>query len=61
MELVIAAVVGGALLAAGFFVVIWKVVSAAVDNLLDLAVLNFGNERAARRVEEKHGGHETEP
>lgn len=53
MELVIAAVLGGVLLAAGLFVVIWKVASAAVDNLLDWVILHFGNERAARAVEEK--------
>ena len=53
MELLIAAVVGGVLLAVALMVVIWKVVSGAVENGLDWLIHNFGNERAARKVEEK--------
>lgn len=53
MELVIVAVVGGVVLKLGLFAIIWKVVSAAVDNLLDWAILHFSNERAANEVEEK--------
>jgi hypothetical protein len=33
--------------------VIWIVGSRAVDNGLDWLILTFGNERAAREVEEK--------
>jgi len=46
----------GVLLAIALFKVILSVVSQAVDNLLDWAILHFGNERAARRIEEKHRG-----
>lgn len=53
MELLIAAVVGGVILALGLARVIWVVVSRAVDNGLDWLVINFGNESAAKRVEEK--------
>ena len=53
MELLIAAIIGGALLAAALMIVIWKVVSGAVDNGLDWLIHNFGNEQAARRIEEK--------
>ena len=53
MELVIAAVVGGVALAVVLMGVIWKVVSRAVDNGLDWLIHTFGNERAAREVEEK--------
>jgi ribose/xylose/arabinose/galactoside ABC-type transport system permease subunit len=53
VELLIAAVIGGVLLAGGLMVVIWKVVSGAVENGLDWLIHNFGNERAAREVEEK--------
>lgn len=53
MELLIAAVVGGVLLALGLMAVIWKVVSGAVDNGLDWLIHKFGNDRAAREVEEK--------
>lgn len=53
MELLIAAVAGGVILALGLARVIWVVVSRAVDNGLDWLVFNFGNEGAAKRVEEK--------
>lgn len=53
MELLIAAVAGGVILALGLARVIWVVVSRAVDNGLDWLVVNFGNDRAAKRVEEK--------
>lgn len=53
MELLIAAVIGGVLLAVVLLRVIWVVVSRAVDNGLDWLVLTFGNDRAARSVEEK--------
>ena len=53
MELLIAAVVGRVLLAAVLMTVIWKVVSRAVDNSLDWLIHTFGNEQAAREVEEK--------
>jgi hypothetical protein len=53
MELLIAAVVGGVVLAIVMLKVIWSVVSRAVDNGLDWLILTFGNERSARQVEEK--------
>lgn len=53
MELLIAAVIGGVLLALVLLRLIWTVVSAAVDNGLDWLIHTFGNERAAREVEEK--------
>ena len=53
MELLIAAAVAGVLLAAALWLVLWRVVSRAVDNGLDWLIHNFGNEDAAKRVEEK--------
>ena len=53
MELLIGAVVAGVLLAAALWLLVWRVVSRAVDNGLDWLIHNFGNEEAARRVEEK--------
>ena len=58
MELLLAGVIAGVLLALALARVIWVVVSQAVDNLLDWATLHFGNERAVREVQEKHGGHD---
>ena len=53
MELIIAAVIGGVLLAVVIWKLIWTVVSGAVDNGVDWLVHTFGNERAARQVENK--------
>ena len=53
MELLIAAVVGGILLAIALAVGIWKIVSRAVDNGLDWLIHTFGNEQAAKRIEHK--------
>lgn len=53
MELLVGAVVAGILLAAALWKVIWRVVSGAVDNGLDWLIHTFGNDAAARRVEEK--------
>lgn len=53
MELLIAATIGGVLLATVLMGLIWKVVSAAVENGLDWLIHTFGNERAAREVEER--------
>ena len=53
MELIIAGAIAGLLLAVALFKVIWVLVSSATDNLFDWLVHNFGNERAAREVEEK--------
>ena len=55
MELIIGAVVAGVVLAAVLWVLIWKVVGGAVENGLDWLIHNFGNEEAAKRVEEKWG------
>jgi hypothetical protein len=61
MELLIAPVIGGILLAGVLMTLIWKVVSQAVDNGLDWLIHTFGNEAAAKEVEEKwqRRGHST--
>ena len=53
MELLVGAVVAGVLLAAALWVIVWRIVSRAVDNGLDWLIHTFGNERAAKEVEEK--------
>lgn len=53
MELLIIAVIGGVFLAIVLMTLIWKIVSPATENLLDWLIHTFGNERAAREVEEK--------
>lgn len=53
MELLIVVVIGGVFLAFVLMSVIWKIVSPATDNLLDWLIHTFGNERAAKDVEEK--------
>ncbi len=58
MELLIAAVIGGILLAIFLMKLIWIVVSGAVDNGLDWLIHTFGNKRAAEDIEEKWRGRE---
>ena len=53
MEFLIAGAIAGVLLAIALFKVIWVVISSAIENLLDWAILHFGNKKAAREVEEK--------
>lgn len=53
MELIIAGVIGGVFLAAVLWKLILTVVSGAVDNGVDWLVHTFGNEQAAREVEDK--------
>lgn len=53
MELIIAAIVGGVLLAAVLWKVIVLVVGPAVDSLITWAILNFGNEEAVRRLHQR--------
>lgn len=53
MELIIVGVIGGVLLAVVLWKLIWMVVSGAVDNGVDWLIHTFGNETAARKVEEK--------
>ena len=53
MELLIGAVVAGVLLAAALWILVWRIVSRAVDNGLDWLIHTFGNDRAVREVEEK--------
>ncbi len=50
MEILIAGVVGGILLALVLLRVIFLVVGSAVDNLLDWLVLTFGNDEAVARL-----------
>lgn len=56
MEFLVAAVVVGILLAAAIALTIWKVFSKAFDNGLDWLIHTFGNENAARQVEDKWRG-----
>jgi hypothetical protein len=49
----VAAVIGGVVLAGALLVVIWKIVSAAVDNGMDWLIHTFRNDQAAKRVEQK--------
>lgn len=56
MEFLIAAVVGGVLLSVAVMTVLWKVISRAFDNGLDWLIHTFGNEQAAKRIEEKWRG-----
>ncbi len=53
MELLIVAVIGGVALAIVLAAGIWKIVSRAVDNGLDWLIHTFGNDQAAKRVEQK--------
>jgi hypothetical protein len=53
VELLLIAVFGGVLLGLVLLNLIWRIVSRAVDNGLDWVIHNFGNEQAARRIEEK--------
>ena len=53
MELLVIAVSGGIVLGLGLFAVIFKVVGAALDNLLDWLIHTFGNERATKELEDK--------
>jgi hypothetical protein len=59
VELLIAAVVGGVLLTVALMTVLWKIVSAAVDNGLDWLIHTFGNEerrsRSGREVARQGG------
>ena len=55
MELLVAAVIGGILLALILWTVIYQVVGRAVDNLIRWAIYNFGNEKAAERLREADG------
>lgn len=61
MELLIAAVLGGVVLAFVTMVAIWKVVSAAVDNLLRWLIYNFGNERSATELKKTQEETPSEP
>ena len=53
MEFLVAALIGGVVLAAAVTTVLWKVFSSAFDNGLDWLIHTFGNEQAAKRIEEK--------
>ena len=50
MELIVAGVIGGLLLALAVWKVIYEVVGRAVDNLIRWSIYNFGNEAAVRRL-----------
>lgn len=53
MELIIAAIVGGILLAGLLWKLIVLIVGPAVDNLIAWVIYNFGNEEAVRRWQER--------
>ena len=53
MELVLAAVLGGVVLAIAVVTVAWKVFSRAFDNGFEWLIHTFGNEQAAKKIEEK--------
>ena len=53
MEMIIAGIIGGVLLAIVLMKLIWSIVSPAVENGTDWLIHTFGNERAAKEVEEK--------
>jgi hypothetical protein len=53
VELLIVAVIGGVVLAIVLAAGIWKIVSRAVDNGLDCLIHTFGNEQAAKIIEQK--------
>lgn len=49
MELLIAGIVGGVVLALAAFKIIYLIVGPAVDNLISWAVVTFGNDDAVAR------------
>jgi hypothetical protein len=53
VELLVVSVIGGVLLAVALMIFIWRVVSRAVDNGMDWLIHTFGNDQAAKRVEQK--------
>jgi hypothetical protein len=55
LELLVVAVIGGVVLAFALLAIIWRVVSRAVDNGVDWLIYYFGNESAAKMVEDKWG------
>jgi hypothetical protein len=55
VELIIAGVVGGILLALILWKVIYDVVGGATHNLIRWAVYTFGNDDAVRRQREEDG------
>lgn len=60
MELLIAGIVGGVMLALVVFKIIYLIVGPAVDNLISWAVVTFGNDDAvARHVRNKEAAPET--
>lgn len=60
MELVLAGVIAGLVLAIALFKVLWVVVSPAVENLYRWAIYSFGNEDAVRRQRESEGSSKNE-
>lgn len=53
VTLLVIALIGGTALAGATLWVLWRVVSAAVQNFLDWLVLNFGNDAAVKTVAER--------
>ena len=53
MELILAALGAGVLLSIVVLAAAWKVFSKAFDNGLDWLIHTFGNEQAAKKIEEK--------
>ncbi len=57
MEIIFVGVLGGILLAGVLGRVIYVVVTRAVDNAIDWAIYNFGNDDAVTRLKSKRDGH----
>ncbi len=53
MEILIGLAVVTILLVAAIFIATWKIVGAAVENVLDWLIYTFGNDRAVEQLEEK--------
>ena len=53
MEFLIAAVVAGIVLAVALMTMLWKVFSRAFNNGFEWLIHTFGNEQAAKKIEEK--------
>ena len=52
MEVVVLALLGGAVLAFGLWKLIWVIVSQAVDNFVAWAIYTFGYDQAVKRQKE---------
>lgn len=56
MELLIGAAIAGVVFALAVFVVLYRVIGRAVDNLLRWLITTFGNESSRRRLDDDGQG-----